>query len=62
MPADSDFADVVSGLLADRERREELTEAGLHRSLQYSLARMLDGYEGLLFELAEVHADSVAPV
>jgi glycosyltransferase involved in cell wall biosynthesis len=62
MPADSDFADVVSGLLADRERRAELTDAGLHRSQQYSLARMLDGYEGLLLELTEVHADSVAPV
>ena len=62
MPADADFIGVVSALLGDEARRAELAAAGLSRARHYSLTRMIDGYEDLLFELSHVHADSVASV
>ena len=60
MPTDCDFARAVSRLLSDGPRRAALSALGLERARQYSLPRMLDGYEALLLELAHVHADSVA--
>jgi glycosyltransferase involved in cell wall biosynthesis len=60
MPVDADLADAVLSLLADPERRATLSAAGLRRAREFSLARMLDAYEELLFELTGVHARSFA--
>ncbi|HLG54692.1 MAG TPA: glycosyltransferase family 4 protein [Vicinamibacterales bacterium] len=62
MPADAEFAEVVSALLTDQAQRTTLSTAGLHRAREFSLARMLDGYEKVLFELTEVYAKSMASV
>jgi len=60
MPSDADFADVVVSLLNDPSRRASLAAAGLKRASEYSLRRMIDAYEEVLFELAGVHARSLA--
>ncbi|HEU4688048.1 MAG TPA: glycosyltransferase family 4 protein [Vicinamibacterales bacterium] len=62
MPPDSEFAATVSDLLGNERRRAELSSAGLKRAGEFSLDRMLDGYEQVLFELTEVHAGTVASV
>jgi glycosyltransferase involved in cell wall biosynthesis len=60
MPTDGDFANAVAALLDDPSQRHALVTAGLRRAREFSLRRMLDAYEDALFELAEVHADSMA--
>jgi phosphatidylinositol alpha-mannosyltransferase len=60
MPSDADFAGAVVALLADPSRRDALSAAGLRRAREFSLRRMIDAYEDLLFELAGVHARSLA--
>ena len=60
MPSDSEFASTVADLLEDETRRAVLTAAGLKRADEYSLDRMLDGYEQMLIEMSEVHARTVA--
>ena len=60
MPPDAQFAQTVSDLLGDESRRAVLTAAGLKRANDYSLDRMLDGYEQVLMDLSEVHAGTVA--
>jgi phosphatidyl-myo-inositol alpha-mannosyltransferase len=60
MPADADFADVVLSLLADPERRATLSTAGLRRAREFSLTRMIDAYEDVLFDLTGLHAGSLA--
>ena len=60
MPSDDQFADAVSSLLADPSRRSSLSAAGLERAREFSLNQMLDAYETVLFELAGVHARSLA--
>jgi len=62
MPTDTDFASTVSRLLNDGPLRAALSAAGLERARAYPLTRMLDGYEELLFDISQVHADSVASV
>jgi glycosyltransferase involved in cell wall biosynthesis len=62
LPADADFGRVVSDLLGDEPLRSSLGSAGVLRAREYSLSRMLDGYEELLFEMAEAHARPVASV
>jgi len=62
MPPDSSFASTLSDLLADEGRRAAMQTAGLKRAQEYSLSRMLDGYEQILVELTGVHADAVASV
>jgi glycosyltransferase involved in cell wall biosynthesis len=62
MPSDAEFMTIVSDLLGDEPRRQVLAAAGLQRAGEYSLSRMLDGYEQVLDELAHVHADPVASV
>ena len=60
MPSDADFAGAVSSLLSDPSRRTALSTVGLRRVREFSLRRMIDAYEGLLFELTGVHARSLA--
>lgn len=60
MPPDSEFARTVADLLEDETRRAVLTAAGLKRADEYSLDRMLDGYEQLLLDMSDVHARTVA--
>ena len=60
MPSDADFADVVLSMLNDAERRATLSTAGLRRAREFSLTRMLDAYEDVLFELTGLHAGSLA--
>jgi glycosyltransferase involved in cell wall biosynthesis len=62
LPADEDFGRVVSDLLGDERLRCSLGAAGSRRAQEFSLSRMLDGYEGLLFNMSEVHASPVASV
>jgi glycosyltransferase involved in cell wall biosynthesis len=62
VPADEDFGRVVSDLLGDERLRCSLGAAGSRRAQEFSLGRMLDGYEGLLFNMSEVHASPVASV
>lgn len=62
MPSDGEFAATVSALLGNERRRAELSAAGVKRASEFSLNRMLDGYEQVLFDLAEVHAGTVASV
>jgi glycosyltransferase involved in cell wall biosynthesis len=61
LPSDGAFAATISELLANEHRRLALRAAGLKRASEFSLHRMLDGYEQILTDLAEVHADTVAP-
>ena len=60
MPSDPDFANAVSALIDDPSRRDALMAGGLRRAREFSLRRMLDAYEDVLFELAEVHVNSMA--
>jgi glycosyltransferase involved in cell wall biosynthesis len=59
---DTEFAVTIADLLADNARRVALESAGLRRAIEFSLDRMLDGYERILTSLAQVHADTVASV
>lgn len=58
--SDSEFARTVADLLDDETRRTVLTAAGLKRADEYSLDRMLDGYEQTLLDMSEEHARTVA--
>lgn len=60
MPPDSEFVRTVADLLADETRRAVLTAAGLKRADEYSLERMLDGYERMLMDMSALHARTVA--
>jgi len=62
MPADEDFASAIASLLGDEAARARLSRAGLMRAQELSLARMLDGYERVLFELTGVYVKSMASV
>jgi glycosyltransferase involved in cell wall biosynthesis len=62
LPADEDFAVTIAGLLGDEERRAGLSAAGLRRVPQFTLARMLDSYEKVLFDLTGVYVKSMASV
>ena len=60
MPHDGEFARTVADLLGDETRRAVLTAAGLKRADEYSLDRMLDGYEQMLMDMSALHARTVA--
>jgi glycosyltransferase involved in cell wall biosynthesis len=60
MPSDSDFPGAVVDLLTDPSRRATLIDAGLRRAQHFTLARMLDEYEDVLFELTGLRANSLA--
>jgi len=60
LSSDAEFAATVADLLADDARRLALECAGLRRAIDFSLDRMLDGYERILTSLAHLHADTVA--
>ena len=60
MPPDSEFARSVADLLEDETGRAVLTAAGLKRADEYSLDRMLDGYEQMLMDMSALHARTVA--
>ena len=62
MPVDEDFASAVASLLGDEAARTRLSRAGLMRTQDFSLARMLDGYEKVLFELTGVYVKSMASI
>lgn len=62
MPVDEDFASAVASLLGDEAARTRLSRAGLMRAQDFSLARMLDGYEKVLFELTGVYVKSMASI
>jgi len=62
MPADEDFATSIAALLSDEAARARLVQAGVRRAQEFSLARMLDAYEKVLFELAGVYVKSMASV
>ena len=62
LPADEDFARTIASLLADGARRSELSAAGLRRVPQFTLTRMLDGYEKVLFDLTGIYVKSMASV
>jgi glycosyltransferase involved in cell wall biosynthesis len=62
MPADEDFASSIAALLSDDSHRDRLSAAGLRRAKEFSLTRMLDRYEKVLFELTGVYVKSMASV
>ncbi len=62
LPADEDFVVTIAGLLGDEERRAGLSAAGLRRVPQFTLERMLDSYEKVLFDLTGVYVKSMASV
>jgi phosphatidyl-myo-inositol alpha-mannosyltransferase len=62
LPADEDFASAIAALLSDDRRRAQLSAAGLRRVREFSLARMLDGYEKVLFNLTGTYVKSMASV
>jgi len=62
MPADDDFARTIATLLSDEARRAELSAAGLRRIPQFTMARMLDSYEKVLFDLTGAYVKSMASV
>jgi glycosyltransferase involved in cell wall biosynthesis len=62
LPTDDDFAGAIASLLSDEAARVRLSHAGLIRARDLSLARMLDGYEKVLFELTGVYVKSMASV
>jgi glycosyltransferase involved in cell wall biosynthesis len=62
MPADEDFASAIAALLSDDTQRTRLSEAGIRRAQEFSLSRMLEGYERVLFELTGVYVKSMASV
>ena len=62
LPADEDFTATVAALLSDEAKRSELAAAGLRRASHFTLTRMLESYEKLLFELTGVYVKSMASV
>jgi glycosyltransferase involved in cell wall biosynthesis len=60
MPNDEDFATAIVTLLGDEAQRARLSEAALQRAHEFSLTKMFDEYERLLFELTGFHVKSVA--
>jgi glycosyltransferase involved in cell wall biosynthesis len=62
LPADDDFASTIAALLGDESLRAALSAAGLRRTAQFTLTRMLDSYEKVLFDLTGVYVKSMASV
>lgn len=62
LPTDDDFALTVAALLGNETRRAELAAAGLQRASQFTLTRMLESYEKVLFDLTGVYVKSMASV
>jgi glycosyltransferase involved in cell wall biosynthesis len=62
LPSDDDFAGTIASLLTDEARRSELSANGLRRVPQFTLTRMLDGYEKVLFDLTGIYVKSMASV
>jgi phosphatidylinositol alpha-mannosyltransferase len=62
LPDDEAFASAVAALLGDETRRDEMSAAGLHRAAQFTLTRMLERYEKVLFDLTGVYVKSMASV
>jgi phosphatidyl-myo-inositol alpha-mannosyltransferase len=60
LASDTDFARMLSSLLADPQARAALAARGLDRAREYSLTGMLTRYEELLFELVALDAERVA--
>jgi glycosyltransferase involved in cell wall biosynthesis len=57
---DVEFAPALLNLLADEGARCALESVGLRRAADFSMDRMLDGYEALFGELRGSHARSIA--
>ena len=62
MPGDEDFAATVASLLGDAGARADLSAAGLRRASQFTLTRMLESYEKVLFDLTGMYVKSMASV
>ena len=62
MPGDEQFAATVAALLDDKAKRAELSAAGLRRASQFTLTRMLESYEKVLFDLTGAYVKSMASV
>jgi phosphatidyl-myo-inositol alpha-mannosyltransferase len=62
LPDDEEFAVAIAALLGDEARRAELSAAGLRRASQFTLTRMLETYEKVLFDLTGVYVKSMASV
>jgi glycosyltransferase involved in cell wall biosynthesis len=62
LPADEDFAATVAALLDNETWRAQLSAAGLQRAAQFTLTRMLESYERVLFDLTGVYVKSMASV
>jgi glycosyltransferase involved in cell wall biosynthesis len=62
LPGDAEFASAIAALLGDAPRRAELSAAGLRRASEFTLTRMLESYEKVLFELTGVYVKSMASV
>jgi phosphatidyl-myo-inositol alpha-mannosyltransferase len=62
LPPDEEFAATVAALLGDETRRAELSAAGLRRASQFTLTRMIESYEKVLFDLTGVYVKSMASV
>jgi phosphatidyl-myo-inositol alpha-mannosyltransferase len=62
LPDDEEFAATVARLLGDEGQRAALSAAGLHRASQFTLTRMLESYEKVLFDLTGVYVKSMASV
>jgi glycosyltransferase involved in cell wall biosynthesis len=54
LPTEEEFITTVTSLLSDDARRVALAAAGITRASEYSLTRMLDGYEQVLLDLLNV--------
>jgi phosphatidylinositol alpha-mannosyltransferase len=62
LPGDEDFAATIAALLGDGARRATLSAEGLRRASQFTLTRMLESYEKVLFDLTGVYVKSMASV
>jgi len=62
LPSDEEFAATIVTLLGDESLRHVLAAAGIRRAAQFTLTRMLDSYEKLLFEVTGVYVKSMASV
>jgi glycosyltransferase involved in cell wall biosynthesis len=62
LPTDEEFAATVAALLGDEAKRAELSAAGLTRASHFTLTRMLENYEKVLFELTGMYVKSMASV
>jgi phosphatidylinositol alpha-mannosyltransferase len=62
LAGDEEFAVTVAALLGDEAQRAELSAAGLRRASQFTLTRMLESYEKVLFDLTGVYVKSMASV